>query len=229
MSALARAPSPVAQLALALALALGLGAGVLVVPARVAAQEGAARAEVTSEEAEEDARIAEQIRERQRLRPWHVLFGNLTWAASNVATLLGFLHFHDRWGWDGDPASTGCASGSAILGDFCSGPPWPHAIAVASLTVFYGATFTIAAFMPDPLDAGAGSGERAQRLVAHRVLRWALLGLLGAQLVLGAVVANVELSDFGAERALAATHLALGATTWATMTAMGVLGSLLAW
>jgi hypothetical protein len=180
-------------------------------------------------EREEDARVAAQIAERQRLRPWHIAFGNLTWAATNVSTLLGFLQFNDRYGWDGDPLSTGCATGSPVVGDFCTGTPWPHAIAVTALTVFYGATFSIALAMPDPLDVGSGSSARATELTVHRALRWVTLGLIAVQIVLGAIVSNAGIDDFGTRRALAATHLAFGTATWAATTTMGVLGSLLAY
>ncbi|MDQ3034833.1 MAG: hypothetical protein M3Y87_20655 [Myxococcota bacterium] len=126
-------------------------------------------------------------------------------------------------------SDSGCASGSAVFGDFCEGAPLPHVVAVTSLTVFYGATFSIALVMPDPLDTGSGSGELAMRLTAHRVLRWVTLALIGVQIVLGAIVSNAGIEDFAERRALAATHLAVGTVSWATMTAMGVLGSLLAY
>lgn len=186
--------------------------------------------EAQADDGEADAAIASALAERQRLRPWHIVFGNLTWAATNAATLLGFLHFHDRYGWDGSITGPACASGNPILGnDLCGGVPWPHVVATTALTVFYGATFTLALFMPDPLDVGEGRGDFATRITAHRALRWVTLGLMAAQIVLGAIVSNAGINDFDTRRALAATHLALGTITWGTVTAMGILGSLLAW
>ncbi len=183
------------------------------------------------EESEEDRVFAAQAAERQRLRPWHIAFGNLTWAASNLSTLFGYIHFADRFGWDGSPLHTGCAMGSPIFTDYCApgSVPVPHVVAVTALTVFYGSAFSVAAVMPDPYDVGSGTNDLATRITIHRALRWTSLAILLAQIVLGAISANVDLGDFGAERAMAATHLGLGTLSWAVITAQGVIGSLLAY
>jgi hypothetical protein len=174
--------------------------------------------------------LAAQIAERERLRPWHILLGSLAGLSTYSTTILGFLHFNDQYGWDGDPASAGCAPGNEpVLGrDLCTEPPWPHLVGASVLSVFYGAAFTIALFMPDPLNASEGRSEMATLLSAHKTLRWVLLGLLLGQLVLGAVAANVD-ADFDTRRVLASTHLALGVVTWGTMTTHGILGSMMAW
>lgn len=188
-------------------------------------------APAADEESEEDRVFAAQAAERQRLRPWHILFGNLTWAASNMSTLFGYIQFSDRFGFTGNPASAGCASGGAIFGEYCApgSVPVPHAVAVTSLTVFYGAAFSIAAVMPDPFDVGSGNNDLATRITIHRALRWTSLAILVVQIVLGAISANVDFGDFAAERAMAATHLALGTVSYAVITAQGVVGSLLAY
>lgn len=196
----------------------------------VDATSAGARAQPTDED-EEDARIAAGMAERQRLRPWHILFGNLTWAASNVATLLGFITFHDRYGFDGNPLSAGCAGPSPIFGDTCArgSVPIAHVVAVTALTLFYGSSFTIGAVMPDPLGVGEGTSEHATEINVHRALRWTSLAIMALQIVLGAISQNVEFSDFGADRAMAATHLALGTVSWGVLTAQGIVGSLLAY
>ncbi len=55
-----------------------------------------------------------------------------------------------------------------------------------------------------------------------------MLGLVVAQVVFGAINANVD-TDFETSRALAGAHLALGVTTWLTMGTQGIVGSLLAY
>lgn len=180
---------------------------------------------------EEDARIAAGMAERRRLRPWHVLFGNLTWAASNIATIFGFIQFHDRYGFDGNPASAGCAGPSPIFGDTCApgSVPVPHVVAITALTLFYGSVFTIGAVMPDPLGAGEGASAHSQEINVHRALRWTSLAIMALQIVLGAISQNVAFNDFGADRAMAATHVALGTVSWGVITAQGIVGSLLAY
>jgi hypothetical protein len=184
-----------------------------------------------TEAEEEDARIAAGLAERRRLRPWHILFGNLTWAASNVATIFGFIAFSDRYGFDGSPASTGCARSSAIFGDTCPAGSLPlaHVVSITALTLLYGSVFTIGAVMPDPLGAGEGPSAHSQEINVHRALRWTSLAIMALQIVLGAISQNVEFNDFGADRAMAATHLALGTVSWGVITAQGIVGSLLAY
>ena len=180
---------------------------------------------------EEDARIAAGLAERRRLRPWHILFGNLTWAASNLSTIFGFIAFSDRYGFDGNPASTGCARSSAVFGDTCPAGSLPlaHLVSITALTLFYGSAFTIGAVMPDPLGVGEGPSAHSTEINVHRALRWTSLAILALQIVLGAISQNVELNDFAADRAMAATHLALGTVSWAVITAQGLVGSLLAY
>jgi hypothetical protein len=178
---------------------------------------------------DDPAELGAALRQREEVRPWHIAFGTATGISSYATTILGFLTFNDRYGWDGDPASTGCASGSPIFGDdACTGPPIGHVIAAATTTAVFTATFVLALFMPDPLHVDEGPGERATLLTVHKSLRWALLVLYVGQVVLGAITSAVD-TDFGTQRALASVHLALGTVTMATMTTQGVLGSILEW
>lgn len=177
----------------------------------------------------ENASTASQIRLREDLRPFHMIAGSLTGAATYATTLLGFLTFHDRYGWDGDPSSTGCAQGSPVLGaDLCEGPPWPHLVLSSTMSLFFATAFTIALFMPDPLGVAEQRTQMGTLLSAHKALRWALLALIVSQIFLGVVTANID-ADFDTRRGLAIGHLALGAATWATMTTQGIMGSMMAW
>lgn len=178
---------------------------------------------------EENDRIREALEERNRLQPWHIIFGNLAWGATTITTLLGFLTYHDRYGFGGPENDTPCARGDPIMStDFCDGTPWPHALAATALTLFYASAFTTALLMPDPLDVGEGDGAYAQQITFHRGLRWVVLGLIIGQAVLGGIAANID-SDFETRRTLAGIHLSVGVATWLTMALQGILGSMLAY
>lgn len=180
--------------------------------------------------ADDATELGRALRQREEVRPWHIAFGTATGISSYATTILGFLTFNDRYGWDGDPTSTGCASGSPIFGnDACTGPPIGHLIAAATTTAVFTTTFVLALFMPDPLHVDEGPGERATLLTVHKSLRWALLVLYVGQVVLGAITSAADITDFGTRRALASVHLALGTVTMATMTTQGILGSILEW
>lgn len=184
---------------------------------------------IEAEPTEDPSELGAALRQREEVRPWHIAFGTATGISSYATTILGFLTFNDRYGWDGDPASTGCATGSPIFGnDACTGPPIGHLIAAATATTVFTATFVLALFMPDPLHVDEGPGEHATLLTVHKSLRWALLALYVAQIVLGVTTSAVD-TDFGTQRALASVHLALGTVTMATMTTQGILGSILEW
>ena len=183
----------------------------------------------TDDEDDQSAEIGRELRLREDLKPWHIVLGTATWTSMNVATILGFLHFSDRWGWSGDPLDTGCARGDPILGtDFCDGPAIPHFAAAIGTAVFFTATFTLGLFMPDPLGSAQAEGERGTLLRLHQVLRWGVLAGMVAQLILGPVTSALRSEPFETGRALAATHVTVGALTWAMMTAQGIVGDLLA-
>lgn len=213
---------------------LGLSLALGVVPGPVAAPPPdlvAQLAQTAPEEPEEEPseELGEQLRLRDQLKPWHIVFGNLAWAATNVTTVLGVLHFNDRWGWSGDVTDTGCERGDPILGtDFCPpGIATPHLATAIGVTVFFTTSFTLGLFMPDLLDAAEADGGRGDLLRIHGVLRWAVLGGMIAQVILGPIVTIMRDEPFETGRALAVTHLVVGGATWAMMTAQGVVGSLL--
>lgn len=172
--------------------------------------------------------VSGDLRQREAIRPWHVAFGTATGIATYATTILGFLTYNDRYGWTGDGADSGCGTGSAIFGAAaCGEPPWSHLISASTAMTLFAVTFTLALFMPDPLDVAGSGGEQGTLLTVHKVLRWGLLGLFVVQLALGLVTANLD--DYDAQRGLAATHLALGVTTNVAMTTQGILGSIMEW
>lgn len=172
--------------------------------------------------------VAGQVRQREELRPWHVAFGTATGIATYATTILGFLTYHDRYGFTGNGAESGCGTGSAIFGmAACNEPPWSHLITASTTMALFAVTFTLALFMPDPLDVAGSGGEQGTLLTVHKILRWGLLGLFVAQLALGLVTSAV--TDYETQRGLAVTHLVLGVTTNLTMTTQGILGSIMEW
>ncbi|MBX3275291.1 MAG: hypothetical protein KF729_33810 [Sandaracinaceae bacterium] len=174
--------------------------------------------------------MAAELRQREDVRPWHVAFGTATGIATYATTILGFLTFNDRYGWTGNAADTGCASGSPIFGAAaCGEPPLSHLVAASTASTLFAVTFTLALFMPDPLGVDQGGGERATLLTIHKALRWGLLGLFVTQLVLGTITAAAGIDDFGTRRDLAVTHLVLGVVTNVAMTTQGILGSIMEW
>lgn len=176
----------------------------------------------------DDVHLAAQLRERERLRPWHVGFGIATNVANSTTLVLGYLQYSDRYGFGAAQADTPCARGAPLLGtEMCSGAAWPHAIAAATLTTLVSVTFLIAAFMPDPLDAASGQSTFATVLRAHRALRWVVAALIVAQAIFGAVIGSVD-SDYETGQALAGAHLATGTLTGAAMLSQAILGSVLA-
>ena len=170
---------------------------------------------------------AETLARRQRMRPWHIAFGNLAWGATTISTVLGILLYRDRFGRFDDEGDTPCARGDAIFAGSCDGLPAGHSVTVGVLWASFAASFSIGLAMPDPLAMDEGDGKLAKRLRRHKALRWVLLGMLVVQTALGAV--SVNLDDFESRRALATVHMGLGSAMWATMLAMGTYGSLMAY
>lgn len=175
-----------------------------------------------------DTSIADQLRQREAVRPFHVAFGTATGIATYATTILGFLTFNDRYGWTGNGADSGCGTGSPIFGmEACNSPPYTHMISALTASTLFTVTFTLALFMPDPLGIDQGGGEQATLLTIHKALRWGLLGLFVTQLALGFVTASVN--DYGTQRDLAIAHLTIGTVTNLAMTTQGILGSIMEW
>ncbi|MEM9069313.1 MAG: hypothetical protein AAGE52_12440 [Myxococcota bacterium] len=175
-----------------------------------------------------DAELSAELNaERQRLRPWHIAFGNIAWASTTITTILGVLQFRDRFGRFDSESNTPCARGNAIIPSACEDVPLPHAISATIALSMYTAVFSIGAVMPDPAGLAESPGTYGRRLRRHKALRWVLLGMMVMQTALGAISAN--LNDFETRRAIAGVHLGLGLATWSTMFATGIYGSLLAY
>jgi hypothetical protein len=176
--------------------------------------------EVAAEQAqsEADARIADQLRVRNEFRDVHRAMGIATWISMAVTLVLGGLQFHDEYGSE-NAGSTPCATGRAVVGnDFCFRFfPAPHAISAILTSVLYYTTFTLSFMMPDPLEVANSPGWAGERLRIHKTLRWFHFAGIVATTLFGAITANIDI-DYEGQRALAATHLALGVTTYALLT-----------
>lgn len=160
---------------------------------------------------DESSALAAQLRARQDIATVHRAFGIATWASMAITAVLGWIQFADEYGFHGNPNETACANGTAVLQEFCTGVPWPHAIAGFTTAALYFTTAGLSLAMPAPLEASAD-------LEIHKTLRWIHLATMLATAVFGVVTANID-ADFGTRQALALVHQGLGVTTFGLLTA----------
>ncbi len=166
--------------------------------------------EASSSPTSSDA-LAQQLRARQEIATIHRAFGIATWASMAVTAVLGWIQFADEYGFHSNENETACANGNAVMQDFCTGVPWPHAIAGGTTAALYFTTAGLSLAMPAPLEPSAD-------LEIHKTLRWIHLATMIATAVFGAVTANIE-TDFGTRQALAIVHQGLAVTTFGLLTA----------
>lgn len=157
------------------------------------------------------AELGRQLRARQEIATIHRAFGIATWASMAVTAVLGWIQFADEYGFHGNPNDTACANGTAVLQEFCTGVPWPHAIAGFTTAALYFTTAGLSLAMPAPLEPSAD-------LELHKTLRWVHLATMLATAVFGVVTANLDV-DFGTRQALAIVHQGLGVATFGLLTA----------
>lgn len=174
--------------------------------------------------------LGEQLAQRKKVARIHKAFGLSTWTAMTATVALGFIQYHNLYGFFADRASTPCVKGDAIFGQGqCSGKPWPHAAAAGVTAALYTTTFALSFLMPDPLDIAHQKTSAGHRLRLHKALRWVHLSGMIAQILLGVVIANG--SAFGLDRAnhyktlraLATVHMATGLVTYGALTAAGAI------
>jgi cytochrome b561 len=164
----------------------------------------------------EQARLEAQVEKRATLRTYHRSLGITTWISLGATTLIGTARYANVIGF-GTPL---CESGSPILGRSwgCGdGLKIQHAISAGFTTVSYASTRLLAALMPDPHDAAAYTPG----LSAHRALSWVHLAGMIAMPVLG--IATTSSNDPDTRRTLATTHLIVGYSTFAAVSAAGAL------
>lgn len=187
-----------------------------------------AQTSAAADEADEDRRYSEQVRERRELGQVHRALGIATWVSMTATVVLGFIQFYNLYGFGAGQDQNPCATGGAVFGqEQCYGNPWPHRISAITTTALYSATFALSFVMPDPNNASEGSGQFAERLRIHEVLRWVHLAGMVAQIGLGiAHSANAfgdRANDYDTLQTVAAIHQVIGWTTWGVLTAAGAI------
>lgn len=162
-----------------------------------------------------------EIQRRAKFKNLHFAFALTTWASLAATNVIGTIRYANVIGF-GDPL---CAEGSTpILGRAwgCGdGLKYQHLVSASFTTMSYITARTFAALMPDPYDAASGSSERARKLVTHRALSWVHLAGMIAMPILGFATAGT--TDPDAKAALATSHLVVGYTTLAAVSAAGAI------
>ena len=131
-----------------------------------------------------------------------------------VTTVIGAIQFADEYGFHGSANENACAAGTEVMQDFCTGTPWPHAIAGFTTAALYFTTAGLSLAMPSPL-------PRSADVELHATLRWIHLAGMLAVATLGIITANVD-ADFPTRQALAITHQGLAVATFGVLTAAAV-------
>jgi hypothetical protein len=163
-----------------------------------------------------DAARETAAQKRARLRTYHFGFALTTWASLGATSVVGTIRYTNVIGF-GTPL---CEKGSPIFGRTygCGdGLMIQHGISAGFTSLSYITTRTLAALMPDPYDAASFS----PRLRAHRVLSWVHLAGMVAMPVLG--IATAVSNDRDTRASLATTHLVVGYTTFAVVSAAGAV------
>lgn len=175
------------------------------------------------------AEYAGQLRQRAEVRQIHRAFGVATWGAMLGTVVLGFIQYHNLYGFFGGVEDTPCVQGSAFPSqDQCWGVPWPHRIGWITTTALYATTFTLSFLMPDPDDLSEGNSDFAATLSLHETLRWVHLGGMLAQIFLGLATSQNwfgidRANNFAAQQALASVHQLVGIATFGFLTAAGAI------
>ncbi len=181
-----------------------------------------------TDEAEEDRRYTEQVRQRRELGQIHRALGIATWVSMTATVLLGFVQYYNLYGIGAGQDQNPCATGGAVFGqDQCYGIPWPHRISAITTTALYATTFTISLLLPDPNQVSQGPGAYADHLRIHQALRWVHLAGMLAQAFMGIGLTSGlfgdRANDYSTLQTVAAIHQVIGWTTWGVLTAAGAI------
>jgi len=165
--------------------------------------------------AESKEKPGERAAKRSKLAIYHRSMGITTWISFAATTTLGTIRYANVIGF-GEPL---CApGGSPILGRSwgCGdGLQIQHLVSASFTTGSYITTRTLAALMPDP------GYERSPRLKLHRALSWVHLAGMVAMPILGFATSSAD--DPKTREELATAHLAVGYSTFVTLTAAAAL------
>lgn len=179
------------------------------------------------EMSEEDRRFLEEVRLRRDLGGVHRILGISTFISMTFTAIFGFIQYYDLYGIQAARADAPCTTGTAVFQEFCAGDSWPHRISVIGTSALYTATFALSLAMPDPNHVSEGTGQFAERIRAHQILRWIHLVGMVAQTVMGLGVANGwfgdRANDYETLQIVAGVHQAIGWTTWFTVGLAGAI------
>jgi len=178
-------------------------------------------------QAESDREYTEALRRRVSIAKIHRIFGISTWGAMIGTLTLGFIRYHDLYGFFDGQGDNPCVRGTAVFQDGCADVPLPHLISSIATTALYSTTFTLSLLMPDPDDAAAGDSAFARRMRTHKILRWVHFFGMVSQIALGVVMSNLppgtRANDYGMLQALATVHMGVGLVTFGALTWAGAL------
>ncbi len=178
-------------------------------------------------QAESDREYTEALRRRVSIAKIHRIFGISTWFSMIGTLTLGFIRYHDLYGFFDGQGDNPCVQGTAVFQDGCASIAWPHMISSLVTTALYSTTFSLSLLMPDPDDSSVGESAFAGRLRTHKILRWVHFFGMVSQIALGAIMANlspsVRANDYGTLQALATIHMGLGLVTFGAITWAGAL------
>lgn len=177
-----------------------------------------------------DNDFAAQLQRRQDLAEVHKWLGISTWISMTATLVLGFIQFHNVYGFGRGRDDTPCVRGDAIFGQQqCTGRAVPHLTSALLTTALYGATYGVSIAMPDPLEIAKQDTPRGRKVRMHKLLRWVHLGGMILQMAFGVAIATTgrfgldRANDFGALKGLAGFHLATGMVTYGALTWSGAL------
>ncbi|NLE48557.1 MAG: hypothetical protein GX614_09160 [Sandaracinaceae bacterium] len=181
-------------------------------------------AELSSED------VARLLDKRRKIGKAHQWLGISTWIAMTAASVFGTIQYRNLYGFFSPLEATPCVEGRAIFGqDACIGRPVSHTTTVALGGALYFTTFGLSFAMPDPIGLDEGDSKSARRLRQHKRLRWAHLGGMAAQILLGILSANGDAfglsrsENYRALQGIATAHLLVGYATYATLTWSGAI------
>jgi hypothetical protein len=172
-----------------------------------------------------------QIKRRNDIASVHRVFGISTWAAMTATVAVGFIDYHNLYGFGAGIGDNPCVKGTAIGGDDfgCRGGIRTiKSVAAYTTGALYATAFTLSLMMPDPDDLASGKGEFARTLRMHKTLRWVTFTGMVLQSLLGPILAGRiggldRANDYGTLQALSTVHLGIGVITLGALTWAGSL------
>lgn len=192
---------------------------------------GAELAAELAEETEDTSNdVAAALTRRAKIAKVHKWMGISTWISMTATLAFGAIQYRNLYGFFAGRDDNPCATGNAFPNqDTCSGRPWYHTVSAGVTSALYLTTFGLSFAMPDPIGLDQGDSPAAKKLRRHKRLRWAHLGGMAAQILLGFITSSSHrlgldrTNDYGAQQALATTHMLIGAATYATLTWSGAI------